>query len=160
MDRTNKKGDILDAMLYFGKIGNDPEHFTHYPERVVNTLRLLYKTFNIPEGGIPNRKQKSNFEEWILQLDDLNTLAPSQEKMKKAMEIAKEHYDNLNKKFMIIRPASIRGLLLNAVRIINDEEKSNEEFKVQPVEKVEVASAETKKKTLKNLKSILKESDD
>lgn len=156
----NKKGDILDAMLYFGKVGNDPEHFTHYPERVVGTLRLLYKTFNIPEGGIPNRKQKSNFEEWINQLDDLNTLAPSQEKMKKAMGIAKNHYDSLNKKFMIIRPASIRGLLLNAVRIINDEEKSDEEFKVNPEQKVEVASVEAKKNTLKNLKSILKENDD
>lgn len=122
MDKE-KKGDILDAMLYFGKMGNDPEHFTHYPERVVGTLRILYQTFSIPEGGIPNRKQKSNFDEWINQLDDLNTLAPSQEKMKKAMEMAKSHYDNLNKKFMIIRPASIRGLLLNAVRIINDEEK-------------------------------------
>jgi hypothetical protein len=156
----NKKGDILDGMFYFGKMGNDPEHFTHYPERVIGTLRLLYKTFNIPEGGIPNRKQKSNFEEWILQLDELNAVAPSQEKMKKAMNIAKGHYDNLNKKFMIIRPASIKGLLINAVRTLNDEEKSSEEFKVQPVEKVEVASAEAKKKTLKNLKSILKEDDD
>ncbi len=156
----NKKGDVLDAMLYFGKMGNDPEHFTHYPERVVGTLRLLYKTFNIPEGGIPNRKQKSNFEEWILQIDDLNALAPSQEKMEKAMKIAKSHYESLNKKFMIIRPASIRGLLLNAVRIINDEEKSDEEFKVKPEQKVEVASIEAKKNTLKNLKYILKENDD
>lgn len=159
MDKE-KKGDILDGMFHFGKMGNDPEHFTHYPERVVGTLRILYQTFSIPEGGIPNRKQKSNFEEWINQLDDLNTLAPSQEKMKKAMGIAKNHYDSLNKKFMIIRPASIRGLLLNAVRIINDEEKSDEEFKVKPEQKIEVASLEAKKNTLKNLKSILKESDD
>ncbi len=148
----NKKGDVLDAMLYFGKMSNDPEHFTHYPERVVGTLRLLYKTFNIPEGGIPNRKQKSNFEEWILQLDDLNTLAPSQEKMEKAMKIAKSHYDNLNKKFMIIRPASIRGLLLNAVRIINDEEQNKkEDTKIEKIDEDKLVTSSEVKKELKSL---------
>lgn len=148
----NKKGDILDAMLYFGKMGDDPEHFTHYPERVVGTLRLLYKTFNIPEGGIPNRKQKSNFEEWILQLDDLNTLAPSQEKMEKAMKIAKEHYDSLNKKFMIIRPASIKKILLNAVRIINDEEQNKkEDTKIEKIDENKVVTSSEVKKELKSL---------
>lgn len=152
MDREKKKGDVLDAMLYFGKMGNDPEHFTHYPERVVETLRLLYKTFNIPEGGIPNRKQKSNFEEWILQIDDLNALAPSQEKMEKAMKIAKSHYDNLNKKFMIIRPASIRGLLLNAVRIINDEEQNKkEDTKIEKIDEDKLVTSSEVKKELKSL---------
>lgn len=152
MDRTNKKGDILDAIIHFGKMGDDPTHFTHYPERVVGTLRLLYKTFNIPEGGIPNRKQKSNFEEWIVQLDDLNSLAPSQEKMEKAMKIAKEHYDSLNKKFMIIRPASIRGLLLNAVRTINDEEQNKkEDTKIEKIDENKVVTSFEVKKELKSL---------
>lgn len=151
MDKE-KKGDILDGMFYFGKMGNDPEHFTHYPERVLGTLRIFYKTFNLPEGGVPSRKQKSNFEEWIVQLDDLNKLAPSLKKMEKAMEIAKSHYDNLNKKFMIIRPASIRGLLLNAVRIINDEEQNKkEDTKIEKIDENKLVTSSEVKKELKSL---------
>lgn len=117
------KGDLFDGMIYFKSLGEDPKKFGDYPERVVGTLRMFYKTFNLPEGMIPSRKNKSVFEEWIIQLDELNKLAPNSSKMQKAMTLAKEMYDKGQRKFMIGRPASIRLLLANAVMRINNEEK-------------------------------------
>lgn len=152
----NKKGDMLDGMLFFGKENSDPIQFSDYPETVVGTLRLFYNTWKIPSYVIPSKKSKSKFEEWINQLTDLNSICPNLQKMTRAMQIAKEDFDKLPNQFMIVRPASIRTLLINSVRKINDEEPNLSEAK-EAIEVIEVASLENKKSTLKSLKSMLKE---
>lgn len=143
-------------MFFFGKENPDPIQFSDYPETVVGTLRIFYNTWKIPSYIIPSKKSKSKFEEWILQLTDLNGICPNGEKMDRAMQIAKEDFERLPKQFMIVRPASIRTLLINSVRKINDEEPKSPEPE-EIVEVVEVASVENKKSTLKSLKSMLKE---
>lgn len=152
-----KKGDIIDGLLFFGKENSDPIQFSDYPETVVGTLRLFYNTWKIPSYIIPSKKSKSKFKEWINQLIDLNGICPNDKKMRLAMEIAKEDFDRFPKQFMIVRPASIRTLLINSVRKINDEESSASVEPEEAKEVVEVASVENKKSALKNLKSRLKE---
>lgn len=155
----DKKGDILDGMFFFGKENPDPIQFSDYPETVVETLRLFYNTWKIPSYIIPSKKSKSKFEDWINQLTDLNGICPNGKKMSRAMEMTKEDFDRLPKQFMIVRPASIRNLLINSVRKINDEESVSVEPE-EATEVVEVASVKNKKSTLKNLKSMLKEKKD
>jgi len=157
--KDNKKGDIIDGLLFFGKENSDPIQFSDYPETVVGTLRIFYNTWKIPSYIIPSKKLKSKFEEWINQLTDLNGICPNGEKMNRAMQMAKEDFDRFPKQFMIVRPASIRTLLINSVRKINDENSLSTEPE-EVIEVVEVASVENKKSALKNLKSMLKEKKD
>ena len=91
--KDNKKGDMLDGMLFFGKENSDPIQFSDYPETVVGTLRLFYNTWKIPSYVIPSKKSKSKFEEWINQLTDLNGICPNLQKMTRAMQIAKEDFE-------------------------------------------------------------------
>jgi len=157
--KDNKKGDIIDGLLFFGKENSDPIQFSDYPETVVGTLRIFYNTWKIPSYIIPSKKSKSKFEEWILQLNDLNGICPNGEKMNRAMQMAKNTFDSLSKQFVVVRPASIRTLLINSVRKINDENSLSTEPE-EVIEVVEVASVENKKSALKNLKSMLKEKKD
>ena len=120
---ADKKGDIIDGLLFFGQNGSDPIQFSDYPETVIGTLRLFYNIWKVPSYVIPSKKSKSKFEDWINQLDDLNGICPNGEKMSRAMQMAKDYYDNLSNQFMIVRPSSIRNLLINSVRKINDEEE-------------------------------------
>lgn len=137
---TQKKGDIIDAMIFFGKENPDPIQLSDYPERVVQTLRTFYFVWKIPSYIIPSKKQESKFKEWIIQLDDLNGICPVNSKMEIAMKMAKETYDGFFKKFMVIRPASVRTLLADAVRRLNDEkelikEEEKEKQKAEAVDK-------------------------
>lgn len=154
-----KSKDLLDGILFYAKKEQDknPEHFYQYPERVLKTLVLFHKYFKLSDGSIPSKKQKSNFEEWITQLDILNQICPSEKIMEEAMKVAKEDYDQIPRKFMIVRPLSIRTLLINAVRKINDNiENASVETETKE-EVIEVASQEVRKNALKNLKSMIKE---
>ncbi len=155
---SGKKGDIMDGILFFGKENSDPIQFSDYPERVVSTLRLFYEIWKIPSYVIPSKKSKSKFEEWINQLDDLNGICPNSKKMSRAMEMSKKIFDELPKPFMVVRPASIRTLLIDSTRRINDEgEKVSQKTENERVEIIEVASTKTRKAALNSLKSILKE---
>lgn len=150
---TNKKGDILDGMFYFGSVNSDPVQFSDYPERVLNTLRIFYSVWKIPSHIIPSVKNKSKFEEWLLQLDELNAICPNTEKMRKAMELSLTTYNEMKSKFMVIRPASIKSLLANSVAQINREAES-----LPAQESIVVsASKEEKLKTVKSLKNFLEE---
>lgn len=151
--------DLLDGILFYAKKEQDknPEHFYQYPERVLKTLVLFQKYFKLSDGSIPSKKQKSNFEEWITQLDILNQICPSEKTMEQAMKVAKEDYDQIPRKFMIVRPLSIRTLLINAVRKINDNIENVSVETETKEEVVEVASQEVRKNALKNLKSMIKE---
>lgn len=149
---TDKKGDIIDGLLFFGKENSDPIQFSDYPETVVGTLRIFYNTWKIPSYIIPSKKSKSKFEEWINQLTDLNGICPNGEKMNRAMQMAKNTFDGFSKQFMVVRPASIRTLLINAVREMNDEKASDvKDTVIDPVEVENAASSGEVKNELKSL---------
>lgn len=150
--KSNKKGDIIDGLLFFGKEGADPIQFSDYPETVIETLRAFYGIWKIPSYIIPSKKSKSKFEEWINQLTDLNGICPNSKKMNRAMQIAKETYDGLQKQFMVVRPASIRTLIIDAVRRINDEKESDlKDTIIDPIEVKNAASSGEVKNELKSL---------
>jgi len=155
-----KSKDILDGILFYTKKEQDknPEHFYQYPERVLKTLVLFQKYFKLSDGSIPSKKQKSNFEEWITQLDILNQICPSEKMMEEAMKISKEDYDKIPRKFMIVRPLSIRTLLINAVRKINDQKEENIiEHKDTPMENIDISNLASSSDVKNELKSLMED---
>jgi len=152
---AEKKGDILDGMFFYGKEDADPIQFLDYPETEVETLRLFYNTWKIPSYVIPSKKSKYKFEEWVLQLQDLNNICPSTAKMKLAMEIRLQNYEKLPNKFSIVRPASIRSLLINATAEINRKTVATKE--AEKVVVTNVASVQQRKSAARELKSFLKD---
>jgi hypothetical protein len=153
--------DFIDAMIHFGTIGNkdgfkaDPLQFMDYPETVVATLRCFYNVWNVPSLSIPDKKRKyPQYEDWINQLTELNGICPNSDKMLRAMKKAKEIYETLPNRFMVVRPLSIKTLLIDAVRRINDEdEKAKSNTPVSTV--ANEATVEKKTETLKKMKNFL-----
>ena len=158
---NNKKGDLVDGMLFFNQNSSDPIQFSDYPETVVATLRDFYNVWKVPSYVIPSKKNKSKFEDWILQLDELNNICPNRTKMEKAMGLSKEIYGGLKNRFMITRPSSIKNLLADAVRRLNDGNDSNEDNRIEKEEQQEkeiviMAEEEEKRNVLKNMKKKLR----
>lgn len=147
-----KKGDLVDLLLLQQKSyedHNEPERISDYPEDVIETLRAFYKTWMLPEGAIPTKRKKSSYKEWVLQLQQLNTLFSNDKQMREAMKIAYSKYDKLLNKFLILRPLSIKSLLIDAVAELNRKKRKEKENSPASPEKLE--------RTIKNLKSIFKE---
>lgn len=159
MTENNKKGDLMDGMLYFGKNPDDPIQLMDYPETVVQTLRLFYKIWNIPSYTIPSKKSKSKFDDWVLQLTELNSVCPSSAKMERAMKIAKETYQDLSKKFPVFRPLAIRNLIADSVRRMNDEEEQDKKKKQSENNfiSLEVENKVSGEEAARKLKSLLED---
>lgn len=154
---TNKNGkDVVDGFLYFASQNNDPIHFADYPERVVSTLRAFYNTWKIPSYIIPSKKSKSKYEEWIVELDELNGICPNSKKMEEAIKRCLQRYESGNK-FNVVRPASIRGLLTTIVSEMKREEESQ---KTQVKEVVPSASLVEKKQVISDLKLMFKDTEE
>lgn len=119
---NQKKGDIMDGILYAEKLAHEkssyPEHFSKYPERVIDTLVLFYSIWKLPIFAIP-KKKSPKFSQWILELDELNLICGSKKNMKRAMELALEKYNASLNKFIVSHPLAIRKLLIDAVGEIN-----------------------------------------
>lgn len=146
---TNRPKDMVDLILHFsGK--SYPEHFSDYPEQVIQTLYLFYDIWKIPEGAIPSRKEKSNFERWVNEFEVLNKICPSNFKMEKAMKLAYENHQNAHKQYPVSHPLSIKNFLTDATRIINAQTNLPPLEEEKLVKVVEVQETEEQKKNFKS----------
>lgn len=155
-----EKGDMFGAMLYYSSMSHDPKAFSDYPETLLFTLRTFYTTWSLPEGAIPAKRKKSAFAEWVNQLTDLRDLCGSEDRIKKAFELAYEIYGTYQTKFIVYRPASIRGLVITALSQMNADAKVAVKKEVPATVAVPVspdATLETQQTAVKNLKRLLKE---
>lgn len=158
---TKKLGDIMDGLLWAEGLAYqhaEPEQVSDYPETVLETLRLFNRIFMLPRASIPPKYIKGRYEQWVKELQALNEVAGNSKLMLEAMTIAREMYDQLKKRFIISHPLAIKNLLIDAVGQIN----RNKPIEKPEVEKViisEVASVESTKKTIRDLKSLFKDED-
>ena len=144
------KGDLFDGMLWAASLASEPEQISSYPEHVIDTLRAFYKVFNLPEGAIPSRK-KAGFDKWIIQLEDLNKLFTTKERMYMAMERAHNNYVNGTYKPPIYQPLSIKQFLINAIRELREELENTPNQ-----ETIIVASQEKREEAVRQLKKMLR----
>ena len=83
--------------------------------------------------------------------------------MEKAMGLSKEIYGELKNRFMITRPSSIKNLLADAVRRLNDREsiinKEKDEIRLEntPIEKFDDSTAVSGKEVKNELKSLMED---
>lgn len=152
MGRTDavKRGDLFDAILLQSKIAdknNRPEQINDYPEQVVETLFLFWKIFKLPSGAIPTKRQKSKYNDWTSELQELQIICPTNKIMEWAMNTAFNKYNNISSKFIIARPLAIKKLLIDAMRELPKPETHKEEIKSEPINKSQ----------LRDIKSIFKE---
>lgn len=141
------KGDLFDGYLWAASLaGNSGEaqQINDYPEQVIETLKLFYKIFRLPSGAIPTKRQKSKYNEWVSQLQELQIICPTNKIMEWAMNNAFNKYNAMSSKFIIARPLAIKKLLIDAMREIPKIEK---EEKSEPITKSQV----------KDIKSIFEE---
>lgn len=144
---TDKKSDIIDGMLLYGSMGNDPVQFSDYPERVLSTLRIFHRETKIPTVIIPSKKIKSKFDEWINELDELVTICPTSEKFEKAIKRVMVKKDVEKMRFTIARPASIKNILVDVVaEMAREEEKSKQQSPLSDKPEIVITHDEARKK--------------
>jgi hypothetical protein len=163
-DYTKKpdKGDMFGAILYYSNTAqsNEPKVFSDYPETLLFTLKTFYNTWSLPELAIPAKRKKSAFSEWVYQLTDLKDLCGSEDRILKAFTMAHEMYESYSQKFIVYRPASIRGLVITALSQMNAEAKvtvRKQESVPEVLVVSAVATSEVQQTAVKNLKRMLKD---
>jgi hypothetical protein len=118
------KKDMFDGILESARVANERNEFPQladYPERVQKTLSLFYKIFSIPVSAVPSKKKLSQYKEWIVELDELNSICSPETKMEKVMRFGFNKYSKMNSKFFISRPIAIKSLVIDAMREIKDD---------------------------------------
>lgn len=142
--------DMMDYILANAKKA-DPQSVLDYPETVIQTLRLFYDVWKIPEGAIPSKKQKSNYARWINELTELNTICPSSGKMRLALMRALKLYEETEKKVPVSRPSDIKQYL---VSVVADMKRADEDNK----NRILSTDTESEKKDFSNkLKNLLED---
>lgn len=152
------KGDPMDGILAYGSSvkSSVPDRVYDYPENLVPLLVTFVEIWCPPEGSIPSKKQTGKYNNWVSQLEELNKLFSSTERMKLAMRYSFEKYEKEGHRQVIYQPASIRQILVDGISELRRMEKA----KITKEEKVKIASAETIQKAIKNLKKTFNESED
>jgi len=155
------RGDIFDGIIEQAKNNSDknyyPEQVWDYPETLVDLLKCFLDIWLLPEGSIPSKKQKSKYENWILQLEKLNKLFSSSDRMKLAMKYSYDKYQKSKNRFIVYEPASIYKIVVDGISELRQIEKKQK----QKLEgETKVATPEQIKGTVKNLKKLLEREDD
>lgn len=152
------KGDPMDGILsYSSSVKNPvPDRVYDYPETLVPLLVTFVEIWCPPEGSIPSKKQKGKYDNWVSQLEDLNKLFSSTERMKLAMKYSFDKYEKEGHKSIVYQPASIRQILVDGISELRRIEKT----KIKKAQSVKVASPETIQKAIKDLKKTFNESED
>lgn len=126
------KGDIFSLILKQEEVyqkKNLPEHFSDYPEQVYETLVLFYKIWELQPLAVPNRRQKSKFSQWVVELEKMTDICGTLERTKIGLTDAYKFYTTLNKPRPIVyAPSIVFDWLIHALT-----EHDREENK--PVEK-------------------------
>lgn len=160
-NRTDAKvrGDYMDGILYSMKnssVNNSiPNCVYDYPETLVPLLIEFVKIWCPPEGAIPSKKQKGKYDNWVLQLEDLNKLFSNTERMKLAMKYSYDKYEREGHHKIIHQPATIKPILIDGISELRRIEKRNKKK-----EETKLASPEIIQKAIKNLRKTFNESED
>lgn len=153
--RTDAKREDIFEFLRKNEVENKnryslPAVIWDYPETLVETLKAFVEIWNIPEGSIPSKRIKSKknqgkFSNWVLQLENMNKLFSSTERMRLAMKYAYDKYQASDKRFVIYQPSSIQNLLVDAISELRSQEKTKIIEKPKVIEKY-VSKEEVRKK--------------
>lgn len=148
---VEKKGDVVDLFIELKKKGllGEPSHVDEYPETVLFTLQIFVQTFMLPNGAVPSKRSKSKFANWIVGLQELQEICPTNEQMKTCMEMALKKYENMGKSFIIYQPQSVKKLLIDAASEYNRDVASKRE-QAKELEQLRSENKFVDAKTLKN----------
>ncbi len=147
---NQKRGDILDGILFYQKKSNEnnlPDVIYDYPETVIEKLKLFYRLWSIPVYAIPSKTIRGRYSEWVKELQELQ----AENDLVDVMTLAADIYWNMNKRFIISRPLSIKKLMIEADSEINHR-KSKIEIKKEN-EKIEEIKPTINPNSFRNLKS-------
>ena len=120
------QGDILDGILFGLRTSEESKMsdvIWDYPETLVELLNQFQKLWGIPEMAIPSKKQKSQYNNWILQLEKLRKLFSSDARMKIAMKYSFEKYQRSGKNLLIHEPASIYKIVVDGISDLRRQEQ-------------------------------------
>jgi hypothetical protein len=159
----NKKGDMMDLLLQNEKFiadNNKASIVYEYPEPVIKILDKFLSVWKLPHNAVPTKKNKSQYSQWIMELQDLDSLCSKN--MVAIMDRAYLEYVSGKMNFMVTHPSAIRKLIIDAVARISREESFMVTTAVgisnnDTASEVTPASREKLIKTSKDLKSFLKD---
>jgi len=154
------KGDYMDAYIERAREKSGgykiPNVVYDYPETLVDLLKCFVEIWCPPEGAIPSKKQKGKYNNWVLQLEDLNKLFSNTERMKLAMKYSYDKYEREGHHKIIHQPATIKPILIDGISELRRIEKKSQ----SKSEKINVASEKEIKDTVKDLKKLFEREDE
>ena len=150
------KGDLFDGIIQSTLQAQAyPLQVWDYNEIVIELVKAFIDIWHLPEGAIPSKQERVKYKNWASQLDRMRTMFSSDARMRLAMKRAYDNYILSNEKIIIHEPMSIYPIVKNAIEELRKEEKIKTVIKTDPI-----ASPEKIRKTVRDLKSILKNNDE
>lgn len=121
----NKK-DMMDYIIE-SQTNLDPIYLefpmiNDYPETIQGILKLFLSIWMLPSQAVPSRKNRGQYKQWVLELNELETLCAKDPK--KIMTSAYEKYVREGMSFMVTHPASIKRLIVSSISSDNRKIKS------------------------------------
>lgn len=149
----DRKPDMIDYLLSLGEKTATDKIISDYPETVGKILKKFISLWKLPEYAIPTKKQKGQYSQWILELQDLENLCAKN--INGIMDRAYREYITGKMNFMVTHPSAIRKLVIDTIGKMNREISERKEILPETI--VEPAERETLLKVAKDLKSIFKD---